>query len=182
MEVCQLQGTPFTECKSFSCMLIFHCRRGWSRTPILCKAVERMTHIMTACTVQEALCMLWRSKDEKCGEKKVLVIVTDSAAYMLKGAECFQVFYAKIIHLSCLSHGNHRVTEEVRATLSEINCLISSAKVFIKAPSPARAFQTAHPDCPLPPEPVLTRWGTWLSAANYYSDNHRKVAEVLMPM
>ncbi|XP_049812015.1 uncharacterized protein LOC126259347 [Schistocerca nitens] len=141
-----------------------------------------MTHIMIVCTVQEALCVLWRSKDEKRGEKKVLVIVTDSAAYMLKGAKCFRVFYPKIIHLSCLSHGNHRVAEEVRATLSEVNSLISSAKVFIKAPSLVRAFQTAHPDCPLPPEPVLTRWGTWFSVANYYADNHRKVAEVLMPM
>jgi hypothetical protein len=27
------------------------------------------------------------------------------------------------------------------------------------------------PGIPLPPQPVLTRWGTWLDAAMYYADN-----------
>ncbi|XP_049863324.1 uncharacterized protein LOC126356379 [Schistocerca gregaria] len=84
------------------------------------------------------------------------------------------------MHLMCLAHGIHRVAEEVRATLPEVNSLVSSAKkVFIKAPSRVRAFKTSHPDCPLPSEPILTRWGTWISAANYYADNHRKIEEVL---
>ncbi|XP_049795018.1 uncharacterized protein LOC126209945 [Schistocerca nitens] len=88
---------------------------------------------------------------------------------------CFTLF-----HLTCLAHGIHRVAEEVRAALPEINSVISSAeKVFIKAPSRVRAFKTAHRDCPLPPEPALTGWGTWISAANYHADNLRKVEEVL---
>lgn len=29
-------------------------------------------------------------------------------------------------------------------------------------------FKTEAPDLPLPPEPVITRWGTWINAAIYY--------------
>ena len=31
-------------------------------------------------------------------------------------------------------------------------------------------FKERQPNTPLPPEPVLTRWGTWLDAAIYYAD------------
>ncbi|XP_049788000.1 uncharacterized protein LOC126191238 [Schistocerca cancellata] len=127
-----------------------------------------------------SIVVLWRKEDQKCGENKVLAIVKDSAAYMLKAAESLCVFYPKIIHLTCLGHGVHRVAEEVRTTLPEANSLISSAKkVFIEAPNRVRASKTALPDCPLLPEPVLMRWGTWISAANYFADNHRKVEEAL---
>lgn len=33
------------------------------------------------------------------------------------------------------------------------------------------------PNTTLPPEPVITRWGTWISAANYYTDNFDQIAE-----
>lgn len=32
-------------------------------------------------------------------------------------------------------------------------------------------FKERLPDVSLPPEPVLTRWGTWLEAACYYADH-----------
>lgn len=37
-----------------------------------------------------------------------------------------------------------------------------------------------HPDIPLPPEPVITRWGTWLNAAEYYCDNFDAVRSVVV--
>ncbi|XP_068083506.1 uncharacterized protein [Anabrus simplex] len=36
-----------------------------------------------------------------------------------------------------------------------------------------------HPELPLPPEPILTRWGTWILAALYYAENHRAIEEVI---
>ncbi|KAJ4450619.1 hypothetical protein ANN_02047 [Periplaneta americana] len=35
------------------------------------------------------------------------------------------------------------------------------------------------PGIPLPPQPVLTRWGTWLDAVNYYAEHYGKIMEVL---
>uniref|UniRef100_T1HN52 Calponin-homology (CH) domain-containing protein n=1 Tax=Rhodnius prolixus TaxID=13249 RepID=T1HN52_RHOPR len=36
-----------------------------------------------------------------------------------------------------------------------------------------------YPDLCLPPEPILTRWGTWLEAAQYYYENYNKIKNVL---
>lgn len=35
------------------------------------------------------------------------------------------------------------------------------------------------PDIPLPPKPVLTRWGTWLEAALFYSEQFEGIKKVL---
>ncbi|KAJ4432499.1 hypothetical protein ANN_21119 [Periplaneta americana] len=39
-------------------------------------------------------------------------------------------------------------------------------------------FQTIAPGIPLPPQPVLTRWGTWLDAVNYYAEHYGKIMEI----
>ncbi|KAJ4438576.1 hypothetical protein ANN_14523 [Periplaneta americana] len=39
-------------------------------------------------------------------------------------------------------------------------------------------FQIIVPGIPLPPQPVLSRWGTWLDAVNYYAEHYSKIMEV----
>ena len=34
-------------------------------------------------------------------------------------------------------------------------------------------------DIPLPPKPVLTRWGTWINAVQYHNENFTKIAIVI---
>ncbi|KAL4085298.1 hypothetical protein QTP88_027157 [Uroleucon formosanum] len=61
----------------------------------------------------------------------------------------------------------HRVAEEIRIHFPNVDELINNGKkVFLKAPSRIQIFKTMAPDIPLPPRPVLTRWGTWLNASN----------------
>lgn len=40
-------------------------------------------------------------------------------------------------------------------------------------------WKTNWPNVPLPPQPVVTRWGTWLSASVYYADNFETVYEAV---
>ncbi|KAJ4427397.1 hypothetical protein ANN_25018 [Periplaneta americana] len=40
-------------------------------------------------------------------------------------------------------------------------------------------FQIIAPGISLPPQPVLTRWGTWLDAVNYYAEHYGKIMEVI---
>ncbi|KAJ4429824.1 hypothetical protein ANN_22028 [Periplaneta americana] len=40
-------------------------------------------------------------------------------------------------------------------------------------------FQIIAPGIPLPPQPVLTRWGTWLDAVNYYAEHYGKIMVVI---
>ena len=65
----------------------------------------------------------------------VLLFVSDAAPYMVKAGKSLQVLYSKMVHITCLAHGLHRVAEQIRMNFSEINSLISNIKKsFLKAP------------------------------------------------
>ena len=51
-------------------------------------------------------------------------------------------------------------------------------KIFLKTPSHVQSFKEMAPDIPLPPQPVLTKWGTWLSAM-HYTENFEKIQEIV---
>lgn len=59
-----------------------------------------------------------------------------------------------------------------------VKLLADIKRCFVKAPARIRLFIEHAPGIPLPPEPVLTRWGTWLSAVSYYAVNLEYVATV----
>lgn len=61
----------------------------------------------------------------------------------------------------------------------DVNKLINNIKkVFLKALLHVQVYKEILPDIPLPPEPVLTRWGTWLEAAIFNCDNFQSLKKV----
>ena len=48
------------------------------------------------------------------GSENVLLFLTDAVPYMVKAGKALQVFHPKIIHVTCLAHGQNRVAETVR--------------------------------------------------------------------
>ena len=51
-------------------------------------------------------------------------------------------------------------------------------KVFRKAPSRIQYFKSIYnsiTSLSLPPEPILTRWDTWVNAANYYCEHFEQI-------
>lgn len=54
-------------------------------------------------------------------------------------------------------------------------------KVFRKCPSRVQIFKTEAPNLPLPPEPIVTRWGTWISAIFYYCTNFEIIKRIVEP-
>lgn len=102
----------------------------------------------------------------------VLVFTSDAAPYMVKAGKLLMEIYPKMVHVTCLIHGLHRVCETIRSKFDDVNGLISFVKkIFTKAPSRIRLFKEKCPNIPMPPEPITTRWGTWLEAAVYYAEN-----------
>lgn len=66
-------------------------------------------------------------------KKNVLLIVTDAAPYMVCAMKALKVLYPKMIHVTCLAHGLHRVAEFIRSQMKDVNNLISSVKkIFLK--------------------------------------------------
>jgi hypothetical protein len=43
-------------------------------------------------------------------------------------------------------------------------------------------FKEDAPTLPLPPQPNVTCWGTWLDAANYYCTNYRETEKTFYKM
>lgn len=100
----------------------------------------------------------------------VLIFVTDGAPYMVKAAEAIRVFYLNITHVTCLAHGMHRVCEFIRECYSNVDLFISKDKnSLLKSPARIQYLREAARKLPLPPEPVTTRWGTWIKEVNYYA-------------
>jgi len=54
----------------------------------------------------------------------------------------------------------------------------STKKVFKKAPARAAKYRQMLAATPLPPEPVLTRWTTWLRAVKFYNQHFEAVKSV----
>jgi hypothetical protein len=66
--------------------------------------------------------------------ENVLLFLTDAVPYMLKSAVAINVFYPKMIHLTCLARGLHRIGETIRAKFSKVDKLIAEVKnIFLKA-------------------------------------------------
>ena len=131
------------------------------------------TNSTTVCRfVLESLYLLGINYDN------VLACITDGVAYMTKAVESLQVPLQKMIHINCLAHNLNRVAEKVVELYPELNELISLGKqVFLK--TPLRREKLLAKNLSLPPEPVITRWGTWLEATDYYLKNYETFTEFI---
>ena len=103
---------------------------------------------------------------------RVLLLITDAAPYMKKAGEVLMVTYPNMIHVTCLCHALHRIAEHVRIAYPNVDKLVANGKkIFLKSPSRMQLYREASPDVPFPPQPVITRWGTWLTAVFYYAEH-----------
>nr|XP_022900891.1 uncharacterized protein LOC111413976 [Onthophagus taurus] len=118
---------------------------------------------------------------EAVPNEKILLMLSDAAAYMIKAASNIKIFYYNLIHCTCLAHGLNRIAETIRLQYPMVNTLIKNGKqIFMKAPLRVQLFKETLPDIPLPPAPVLTRWGTWLDAAMYYADHFKEFQGIIL--
>ena len=88
--------------------------------------------------------------------EKVLLFLTDGAAYCVKAGKCLKELYPNILHCLCLAIGLNHVAEPVRYTFLRVDKLIGEIKkIFVKC---ARCRAEFAASCQVPqPEPVLTR-------------------------
>ncbi|XP_044012209.1 uncharacterized protein LOC122855112 [Aphidius gifuensis] len=127
--------------------------------------------------VIESLNILW---PDGIHYNRVLIYCTDAAPYMMRSGRLLAPDFPKMLHVRCLCHSLSLVAEWVRDEFDNANEVISETKkVFIKAPTRVRLFQQMAGGILLPPEPIITRWGTWLRAAVYYAQNYDHVRRVI---
>lgn len=139
-----------------------------------CKQLEEVNNSTVSRFVNDSLRILWPHGNEF----KVLLLLTDAAAYMIIAGQNLKVFYPNLIHVTCLAHGLNLIAEKIRNSFPVANSFISCVKkMFIKAPLRVQRYKQIL-NKELPPEPIITRWGTWLKAATFYADNIEGITEV----
>lgn len=87
--------------------------------------------------------------------------------------------YPRLMHVTCFAHGFHRIAESIRDNFDEVDAFIANMKkAFLKCPQRTATFREVAPNLPTVPAPVLTRWGTWLQAVEYYVENFNEIKRV----
>ncbi|KAL4120732.1 hypothetical protein QTP88_013368 [Uroleucon formosanum] len=117
-----------------------------------CVQLEKCNNKTIAKLFNDSMNLLWPNGVKY---EKVFLFLTDAAPYMVKA-------------------------ETIRCNYSEVDQLIATIKkIFLKAPSRVSKFKEMYSDLNLPPEPIITRWGTWLEAVQYYCDHFDKIKNVI---
>lgn len=110
----------------------------------------------------------------------VLLFLSDADPYMVKAGTVLKNIYTKKIHVICCAHGLHRIAEEIRGQFGTVDELISNKKkIFRKAPYHDELFKSEAPGIKLAPEPVITRWGSWIEGVIYYCEHFRTIRYVV---
>ena len=90
--------------------------------------------------------------------------LTDAARYMSLAVKTLKELYPSLMHVTCVGHLLHNCAMRVRAHFKNIDEIIATIKVAtIKNKNRKKDFHDAG--LPSPPDPVITRWATWLRAA-----------------
>ena len=98
------------------------------------------------------------------------LFLTDAARYMSSAGKTSKELYPSWMHVTCVAHLLHNCAMRVRAHYKNIDEVIATIKAAtIKNKDRKKGFYDAG--LPSPPNPVITRWATWLRAALSYSEN-----------
>ena len=102
--------------------------------------------------------------------KNFSLFLTDAARYMFLAGKTLKELHPSLMHVTCVAHLLHNCAMRVRAYLKNIDEIIATIKAAtINNKDRKKDFHDAG--LPSPPDPVITRWATWLRAARYYSEN-----------
>ena len=106
------------------------------------------------------------------------LFLTDAARYMSLAGKTLKEFYSSLMHVTCVAHLLHNCAVRVRAHFKNIDKIIATIKAAtIKNKDRKKDFHDAG--LPSTPDPVITRWATWLRAALYYSENFPAVRTIV---
>ena len=111
---------------------------------------------------------------------KVELIITDAASYMKKAFNSNPLF-TRAIHITCLAHAIHNLCDTIRLKYGLVNTFVSEVKNRISY-SKVDRIELVEKVGFLPPKSVITRWGTFLEAAEYHLNFIEQLKSWIMEM
>ena len=104
------------------------------------------------------------------------LLLSDAAKYMIAAGITLKSLYPKLLHVTCVAHLLHNCAMKIKSHFKNIDQLIAKIKaVTIKNKTRQAKFSAIG----YPPQPVPTRWGSWLNAALYYAENLLEVKAIV---
>jgi hypothetical protein len=107
---------------------------------------------------------------------KVCSIVTDNASYMTKAYGNLKGLLPNCVHITCNAHIMNLVGETWRKNFPEVDRLVASFKsIFSHCAARKQSYKnfmqqvTGTNEIPLPPVPVITRWGSWFATVEHHA-------------
>ena len=115
------------------------------------------------------------TKEFKVMKEDVNLLISDAASYMCRAGNVLKKIYSNLQHVTCLAHLMHNCALKVKSFCKEVDDLIAAVKAsVVKNKSRASDFDVYG----RPPQPIVTGWGSWLDAANYYAEKLPQVQEI----
>ncbi|KAF7701608.1 hypothetical protein CDIK_0684 [Cucumispora dikerogammari] len=74
--------------------------------------------------------IIYNLKEKKISTEDVLLIISDSASYMLKAISRLNNVYVNMNHISCIAHLAHNCALKIKTNYKRVNLLISSMKAI----------------------------------------------------
>ena len=135
---------------------------------ICSKSLEEVNSVSVCQIINDTMRIIW---SDQIHYERLKLVVSDQAAYMVKAMKSLKCMYPHLSHVTCLAHALHRVSEKIREDHDETNRLVSSiTNILSKSPYRRQLYKTTTGLC-LPPDVVITRWGTWLTCCFYLKKN-----------
>ena len=120
--------------------------------------------------VDDAIRILQTKRDD------FVLLLTDAARYMTAAGRVVKQTYTRLFHTTCVAHTLHNAAERIRANYDDVDRLIAAVKASVVKNKDRSAKFSAIKS---PSQPVVTRWGSWLNAAEYYAKNFPQVREIV---
>ena len=105
-----------------------------------------------------------------------LLLLSDAARNTTLAGNVLKTMYPKMFHVTCVAHLLHNCAMVLKSKYCTADNLIATMKnAIVKNKDRRQKFAQIR----LPPQPIVTRWGTWLKAAFWYAQNLPAVRQIV---
>ena len=121
--------------------------------------------------VYDACNILWEKQNRY---PRLHLILSDQAKYMtlaVKKMKEQDIVFPHLHHISCLLHAVDLVCFQIMVDSQTVNSFLVEEKHFFKNSGKRKRIFKTETQLPLPPFPVITRWGSWLTAVKYHVEH-----------
>ena len=137
-----------------------------------CNVVETVNQQVVITKIDDAL------KKHDIERNNFVVLLSNAVNYMAVFTATIRILYPQICHIICMANLLHNCAERMaRGHFKEIDSLIATVKAAATMMNKNQRYKFNAIGSP--PQPVLTRWGTWLNAAQHHVKNFVEVRDII---